>query len=178
MPERAVPTRPSSISASLLPEWDQEWATTRKLLLLVDDRHAAFRPHAKSMTLGDLALHLASNPTWALRTLETTEFDVAPPGGPAWTPPTFESPRATLALFDANVKAARERIAAADDPDWMVGWSLKRAGATLFTLPRLVCMRSFVINHMIHHRGQMTVYLRMCDVPLPMVYGPTADASF
>jgi uncharacterized damage-inducible protein DinB len=110
-----------------------------------------------------------------LHTLRRDELDLAPPGGPEFTPPRFESPAATLSTFDANVRQGREALAAASDRDLLAPWTLKKGGETLFTLPRVACLRSFVISHGIHHRGQLTVYLRLCDVPLPPVYGPTAD---
>jgi uncharacterized damage-inducible protein DinB len=165
------------IREALLPELDQELASTRKLLAAVPEEHTGFRPHARSWTLGELSLHLANLLTWLPSTLTSTELDLAPPGGPAWTPPTFESAAATLALFDRNAKGARAALAEATDADLTVPWTLKKGGQALFAMPRVACVRSFVMNHLIHHRGQLTVYLRMCDVPLPSVYGPTADEA-
>jgi uncharacterized damage-inducible protein DinB len=104
-----------------------------------------------------------------------TELDLNPPGGPSFTPPDFGSTTGTLARFDDNVKKAREAIAAASDADFMVPWTLKNHGHVIFTLPRVAVLRSFVVNHIIHHRGQLSVYLRLRDVPLPSIYGPTAD---
>lgn len=167
-----------SLADALLAELDHEMATTRKLLLAVQESKTSYRPHPKSWTLGELCVHLANILTWVPGTMSATELDLAPPGGPTWTPPKFESAAATVRTFDANVKAARAAIAAAKDADFAVRWSLKNGGATIFTLPRAACLRSFILSHMIHHRGQMTVYLRLCDVPLPSVYGPTADMGF
>jgi len=164
-----------TIAQSLLPEFDQEMASTRKLLALVPDAKAGYKPHAKSYTLGDLSAHMANLVSWVAGTLDATEIDLNPPGGPAWSPRKFESSAATLKEFDTNVAAAHAKIAKAGDADMLVNWSLKSGGQTLFTMPRIACLRSFVMNHLIHHRGQLTVYLRMCDVPLPQVYGPTAD---
>lgn len=166
-----------STRTTILAEFDPEWASTRKLVALAPQARAEWRPHAKSMTLGGLVTHLANLPTWVERTLRASELDLAPPGGPAWTPPTFQSVAATLATLDRNVAAARECIATTGDADFDVPWTLKKAGVALFTLPRSACLRSFVMNHMIHHRGQLTVYLRLCDVALPQVYGPTADVG-
>jgi uncharacterized damage-inducible protein DinB len=90
-------------------------------------------------------------------------------------PPRFESAAATLKLFDENARAARSALGSASDADLMVPWTLKRHGQTMFTMPRAACLRSMVMNHTVHHRGQLTVYLRLCNVPLPPVYGPTAD---
>ena len=138
---------------------------------------ADWKPHAKSHSLGDLGLHIANLIHWTSRTLEATELDLDPPGGPGWTPPKFESVAATLAVFDHNAAAARAALAKASDADMLVPWSLKSGGHVIFTMPRVACLRSFVMNHLIHHRGQLTVYLRLCDVPLPSVYGPTADEN-
>jgi len=171
------PGAPMPIRDSLLPELDQELATTRKLLAAVPEAKTAFRPHAKSWTLGELSLHLANLLTWLPSTLKATELDLSPPGGQPFTPPRFESAAATLRMFDETSRAARAALASASDAELMVPWTLKRSGQALFTMPRLACVRSFVMNHLIHHRGQLTVYLRLCDVPLPPVYGPTADVT-
>ena len=165
------------IRDSLLPEFDQELATTRKVLAVVPEQHTGFRPHRKSWTLGELSLHLANMLSWLPTTLRTAELDLNPPGGPAWTSPKFESAAATLKFFDETALAARAALASVSDADLMVPWTLKNGGQKLFSMPRVACVRFFVMNHMIHHRGQLTVYLRLCDVPLPKVYGPTADTS-
>ena len=166
-----------AIRDSLLPELDQELATTRKLLEAVPETKTAFRPHQKSWTLGELSLHIANLLTWLPSMLKATELDLSPPGGAPFTPPRFESAATTLRLFDETSRAAHAALAAATDAELMVLWTLKRRGQVLFTMPRFACVRSFVMNHLIHHRGQLTVYLRMCDVPLPPVYGPTADVT-
>lgn len=162
---------------ALLAELEQELATTRLLLAAVPEAKTSFRPHPKSWTLGELALHLANLLSWLPLTLEGTELDLDPPGGPSFTPPRFESAAATLRLFDANAKAARAALATATDAQLAVPWTLKKHAQALFTLPRAACLRSFVLNHLIHHRGQLTVHLRLVDVPLPPVYGPTADLT-
>lgn len=166
-----------AIRDALLPEFDQELATTRTLLGLVPETRTSFRPHPKSWTLGELSLHLANLLTWLPSTLSATELDLDPPGGPRFVPPKFESAATTLRVFDENARAARTALAAASDADMQVPWTLKKHGQPLFTLPRVACLRSFVLNHLIHHRGQLTVYLRLVDVPLPPVYGPTADLT-
>jgi uncharacterized damage-inducible protein DinB len=164
------------IAQALLPEFDHEMALTRTVLERIPEVKVAFRPHPKSWTLGELGMHLANLPVWAVFTLTQSELDLAPPGGPAFTSPKFESAAATLQAFDENIAKARALIAAASDADLMTMWSLKRGGAAIFSLPRAAVLRSMVLSHMIHHRGQLTVYLRMCDVPLPPIYGRTADA--
>lgn len=159
----------------LLPEFDNEMRVTRSVLERVPADKAAWKPHVKSWSLGDLSLHIANLLSWAEMTLTTSEYDLAPVGGPAYTPPSYESPAATLALFDAHCAAGQAALAKASAEDLAAPWSLKAAGQVHFSMPRGLCLRTFVLNHLIHHRGQLTVYLRMCDVPLPPVYGPSAD---
>lgn len=162
---------------ALLPEIDHEFATTRSILVAVPESKTAFRPHPKSWTLGELSLHVANVLTWVPLTMQRVELDLSPPDGPAIVPPKFASQTATLQFFDETARAAHAAIAGAADEDFRVPWTLKRNGQVLFTAPRLRCVRTFVMSHMIHHRGQLTVYLRMCDVALPPVYGPTADVT-
>ena len=164
------------IAQALLPEFEHEMKTTRTVLERIPVDRATFRPHPRSWTMGDLGAHLANLPVWATLTLTQTEFDTAPAGAPPPRGPGFQSVDELLHRLDGNVATARGHIAGASDADMMVMWSLKRAGATIFTLPRAAVLRTMVLSHMIHHRGQLTVYLRMCDVPLPPIYGPTADA--
>ncbi|MES1243327.1 MAG: DinB family protein [Acidobacteriota bacterium] len=166
-----------AIKDSILPEYDHEMATTRKLLERVPEDKKDWQPHPKSMTLGRLSQHLATLPNWVNATMGQTELHMNPPGGPAYTPPEFESTASALATFDEHVKAGREAIAAAEDKDFMVPWTFKNAGHTIFTMPRVAVLRSFVTNHIIHHRGQLSVYLRLNDVPVPSIYGPSADES-
>lgn len=163
------------IAKALLPEFDQEMMTTRAVLRAVREDKTGFRPHAKSWTTGELSMHIANLLSWLVSTLHSTEFDLNPPGGPRFSPPKFESAAATLQSFDNNSKIARTALATASDADLMVAWTLKSAGVPIFTMPRIACVRSFVLNHLIHHRGQLTVYLRLCDIAVPSVYGPTAD---
>jgi uncharacterized damage-inducible protein DinB len=164
-----------SLAQSLLPEYDHEMAGLRRALERVPAEHFDFRPHPKSFTLGQLANHLATVPAWAASTMATTELDFALPETRARMPKPVSSPEEILAIFDAGVATAREAIAAAADADFAVTWSGKSEGKTLFAFPRLAVLRSFVLNHAIHHRGQLTVYLRLLDLPVPALYGPSAD---
>jgi uncharacterized damage-inducible protein DinB len=164
-----------AIKDAILPEFDHEMATTRKLLERVPEDRKDWQPHPKSMSLGRLSQHLATLPNWVGATTGQTELHMNPPGGPAYTPPEFESTASALATFDENVKAGRAAIAAAEDKDFMVPWTFKSGGRTIFTMPRAAVLRSFVTNHIIHHRGQLSVYLRLNDVPVPSIYGPSAD---
>ena len=161
-----------AIKDSLLPEFDHEMGTTRRVLERVPQADLAWKPHAKSFSLGQLASHLADIPTWVDVTFDVAVFDIAAidtrPKLPADIAPL-------LTAFDANVKKARARIAEQPDQAFFATWTLKKGGEEVFTMPKIAVLRSFVMNHLIHHRGQMTVYLRLRDVPLPSIYGPTAD---
>ena len=166
-----------AIAESILPEFDRETAATRSLLERVPPEKADWKPHAKSMSIGQLAMHIANLPRWASITLERTEFDTNPPDGQRITSPSLESSAQLLQTYDENVKAARALIAGATDGEYMVPWTLKNGGRTMFSMPRAAVLRSFVMNHTIHHRGQLSVYLRLLDVPLPSIYGPSADTA-
>ncbi len=166
-----------SITAAILPEFDHEMATTRSLLERVPAADASWKPHPRSSSLGELAMHLATIPALGLRILDGTELDLNPPGGPAYTIPELVSTAALLETFDAMVRDVRAALAAASDQDLMVVWTFKNGGETIFALPRVAVLRTMLMNHIIHHRGQLSVYLRLLDVPLPSIYGPTADTE-
>ncbi|MBV9775292.1 MAG: DinB family protein [Gemmatimonadetes bacterium] len=164
------------IAQTLLPEFDHEMATTRSLLERVPEEKADWKPHPKSTALGALAAHIANLPSMGVPVLSLTEIDMNPPGGPGFSPPGFTSTAALLATFDENVRKTREAISGATDDALKVTWSLKNGGQTIFSVPRAAALRTFMMNHVIHHRGQLSVYLRLNDVPLPSIYGPTADS--
>jgi uncharacterized damage-inducible protein DinB len=166
-----------AIAESILPEFDHETATTRTLLERVPADKAEWKPHVKSMSLGRLAMHIANLPHWASITLERTEFDTNPPDGPRATTPAYESAAKLLQTYDANVSAARVLLVRSTDAEFMVQWTLKNGGKSMFSMPRVAVFRSFVLNHAVHHRGQLSVYLRLLDVPIPNIYGPTADTQ-
>jgi uncharacterized damage-inducible protein DinB len=163
------------IAESILPEFDHETATTRLLLERVPESRVGWKPHDKSMTLGQLAIHIATLPQWAPITLKQTEFDTNPPGGSSFSTPSFESVVQMLKIYDDGVVAARAMVAATTDGEFLVPWTLKNGGQSMFSMPRASVFRTFVLNHAVHHRGQLSVYLRLCDVALPNIYGPTAD---
>lgn len=158
-----------------LPEFDREMATTRRVLERVPESGFAWKPHEKSASLGSLASHIATLPGLGLRALQTESFDFAPPGAPPFKPPVAENRQQLLDMFDQNVAAAREAIAASTDEDLSKTWTLQFSGRTLFSLPRSSVLRSTLLNHQIHHRGQLSVYLRLNNVPVPSIYGPSAD---
>ena len=163
-----------AIRDSILPEFDHEIGTTRALLERVP-ADPDWRPHRKSMSLGQLSAHIAQIPTWGAVTLEQTELDLNPPSGPAYVAPHYTTTAELVKQLDDNAKAARSAIAKASDEDMMVPWTLKNGGRAVFTMPRVAVLRTFVMNHIIHHRAQLGVYLRLKDIPLPSTYGPTAD---
>jgi uncharacterized damage-inducible protein DinB len=164
-----------TIVETILPEFDHETATTRTLLERVPESKAGWKPHAKSMSIGDLAMHIATIPVWASISLERKHFDLNPPDGSRIATPPFESLIHLLRTYDTNVEAARALLTRATDGEFMVQWTLKSEGKTLYSMPRVAVFRSYVLNHAVHHRGQLSVYLRLLDVPLPNMYGPTAD---
>lgn len=156
---------------ALLPEFDHEMTVTRKLLERVPDDKLTWKPHQKSYSLGQLAQHLATIPMWGSVTLTEPEIDLG--GG---QPPALAQSRAELlTIFDGHVAKTRAALVGKSDAEFMVPWSLKRDGHVIFSMPKASVWRSFVMNHLIHHRAQLGVYLRMQDVPLPSVYGPSAD---
>ena len=157
------------IGQSLLPEFDQEMAVTRRLLERVPGDRADWKPHPKSFSLGHLAQLVSWMPGWIANTLRDTRLDLQGTAGYS-----LEKTETLLAGFDQNVREARAALEAAKDADFEVPWSLTRGDQVLFTQPRAAVVRSH-ISHLSHHRGQLTVYLRLLDVPIPSIYGPTAD---
>ncbi len=163
------------LSEALLPEFDHEMANTRKTLERVPDDKLGWKPHEKSFAMGSLANHIAFLPTWAIHTVEDESIDIAPPGEPPLKTPQMNSREERLAMFDEKVAAARAAIATASDEHLFKKWTLLHGGKTVFSLPRIAVLRSFVMNHIIHHRAQLGVYLRLNDIPVPSIYGPSAD---
>ena len=163
------------ISELLLPEFDTEIAVSRKVLERVPDDRGEWKPHAKSFPLGHLAQLVARLPAWANMVLDRTTLDIAPVNGPSFPGYSFEKTATLLAEFDANAKTGRAAIARASDADYAVIWTLQRAGTTIQSMTRYIALRSMVLNHLVHHRAQLGLYLRMLDLQVPQMYGPTAD---
>ncbi|HUE21653.1 MAG TPA: DinB family protein [Bryobacteraceae bacterium] len=163
------------IRDALLPEFDHEMANTRKTLERCPEDKFGWKPHPKSYSMASLATHIADMTGWTATTIEKDSFDVAPPGAPPYKQEPAKSRQELLALFDKNAAAARTALAGASDEHLAKTWSLLVGGETLFSLPRIAMIRGFVMNHTIHHRAQLTVYLRLNDVPVPALYGPSAD---
>lgn len=161
----------------LLMEFDRESATTRKLLSRIPEGRLAWKPHAKSYSLGQLANHIASLPHWVGGALLPGEFDLATGGADGGTPKEPTSIEALLKTFDESAAAAKAAMAQLDDVKAMGPWTLRRGGTVIMEMPRFAFVRTILLNHSIHHRGQLSVYLRLLDVPLPSIYGPTADEN-
>ena len=156
---------------ALLAEFDHEMTTTRKLLERVPEDRLAWKPHVKSYSLGELAQHVANLLQWGHLTLERSELDLAlfPRGE------VLGSRAAIVALFEGHATEARRALVGKTDGEMLAPWTLKRGDETVFTMPKATVWRMFVMNHIVHHRGQLSVYLRQQDVPLPSMYGPSAD---
>jgi uncharacterized damage-inducible protein DinB len=165
------------LSDSLLPEFDYEMASTRKTLERVPDDKSDWKPHEKSTTMGGLSTHLANIPMWSIYTVEQDSLDLMPGGTPLPGAEQAKSQAELLSVFDANVAKARAAIAGASDAQFFKPWTLLSNGRTLMTMPKIAILRGFIMNHMIHHRAQLGVYLRLNDIPVPAVYGPSADEN-
>jgi uncharacterized damage-inducible protein DinB len=162
-----------SIAESLLPEYDQEMANTRKMLEAIPNDQLAFKPHEKCNDMASLVTHLVTVPSWGADTINTESLDFS-----NYTPPlAVKSREEAIEIFDKGVSAARTAIAGATDAAFFHNWSLSGNGQVFFTLPRIAVMRSFVMNHIIHHRAHLGMYLRLCGAKVPGMYGPSADES-
>jgi uncharacterized damage-inducible protein DinB len=164
-----------TISERLLPEFDQEMANTRILLARVPDNKADWKPHEKSMMLGALAAHIAQLPSWATRIVDTETLDLAPVLSGGYKPYVANSAEELLRSFDKNVTEAREALTKAGDEHLDQIWTIQVGEKTITSGPRIQMIHSMFMNHLIHHRAQLGVYLRLNDVPLPALYGPSAD---
>ncbi len=164
-----------SYADSILPEFDQEMASTRKVLERIPDDKLDWKPHPKSNTIGWNAIHLAEIPGWLTIILNTTSLDVAPVDGEPYRFPALGSRDEILERFDQNVAAARQAIIEVKDESLVVPWTLELGGQPVFTMPRAAVIRSMGLNHLIHHRAILLVYLRLNDVPIPGMYGPSGD---
>lgn len=155
-----------------LSEFDRETAVTRRVLARVPDDRLSWGPHPRSMTLGRLATHVASLPGWLPQILNEPMFDLAMLPE---TPVVDGTCAAILARFDAGVADARHALRESTDARLADTWTLRKDGEVIITLPRIVALRTEGLYHLTHHRGQLTVYLRLLDIPIPPIYGPTAD---
>jgi len=160
-----------AIKDTLLAEYDHEVATTRRLLDRIPDTQLGWKPHEKSMSLAGIATHLANIPNWGVMILDGPSFDLA------GAPPNLAergSREEILSAFDESTRETRARMHKSDE-EYLAQWKLTRGGQEMFTMPRSAAFRTFVLYHLVHHRGQLSVYLRLNDVPVPAIYGPSAD---
>ena len=160
---------------TILPDFDREMDNTRRTLERVPDDKFSWQPHAKAGTLGWIAGHISNRPIWADMTMKEDSLNLAPSTGSAPTMPKPANRKELLANFEKNRADARAALAAADDAAYAKPWALFMGEQELFREPRAAVLRRMIFNHMIHHRGQLTVYLRLLDVPVPGLYGPSAD---
>ena len=160
------------LADSILSELDQEAHTTRRVLERVPDDKCSWRPHPKSYSLGQLALHIASTQgnVAALAAMDTVE-------APVFSQPEAQSRQEILDTFSKSLESAKETLGKMDDARLTAPWTLTRNGKTIMSVPRIGFVRSVLLNHLYHHRGQLSVYLRMLEVPVPSIYGPSADEN-
>ncbi|MCL1892625.1 MAG: DinB family protein [Holophagaceae bacterium] len=159
----------------LLPELEQEIKITRSLVASAPDPKLDWRPHQKSFSLRELTSHLVNIPAWVPMTLDTPVLDFAAQS--EWKTPQANSTEEALGILDANASATFSKLSVATDEAFLEPWTMKNGTQVFFTIPKLAVIKEYVIKHSVHHRGQLSVYLRLLDVPLPQVYGPTADQA-
>jgi uncharacterized damage-inducible protein DinB len=163
-----------SLSDLLVPEFDLEMATTRRVLERVPDDRIEWKPHEKSFPMGHLAQLVSMIPGWTVQVLTQTEFDIAPREGPTAVY-RFYPVEQLLMMFDKNVAEARPLIAKVTDAELQQTWTLKAAGHPVDVKPRYMMYRTMMLNHLVHHRAQLGIYLRLTEQKVPQMYGPTAD---
>ena len=164
-----------TIGQTLLSEFDTEMQTTRRVLGQVPDAQWTWKIHEKSNTIGWLANHLAEIPSWVDLITRRDHFDIHPPGGDLHQVPSFADLATVLAIFDTNVAQGHDLLQSTNDETMKGSWTLQKQGENLMTASRIDCVRTWVMNHMIHHRGIMCVYLRVNNIPVPGIYGPSGD---
>jgi uncharacterized damage-inducible protein DinB len=160
------------LADSLLMEFDQEAQTTKRVLERIPDDKLAWKPHQKSFSLGQLALHIASGPGQIVAAVSQDSAEV-----PHFAQPEAKSRQEVLETFSKSMASARDALKKMDDARLMSEWTLTKNGKTLMSVPRIGFLRSILMNHTYHHRGQLSVYLRILDVPVPSIYGPSADEN-
>jgi uncharacterized damage-inducible protein DinB len=163
------------LSEAMLPEFDHEMANTRKTLERIPEDKLDWQPHEKSMTMRGLATHLSNLVSWGGHVIDKDSLDMSPVGASPLRAQPVNSVREALETFDKNLAAARTAISSASDEHLLKPWTLLASGKTIFTMPRVAVLRGMVMNHTIHHRAQLGVYLRLNNVAVPSIYGPSAD---
>jgi uncharacterized damage-inducible protein DinB len=164
----------SMMAKTVLADLDHEMASTRTMLARIPAAHLDFTPHEKSWTLRKLATHLTDFPLWGQVTLQSTTLDFAAPQPPK---PTLDTAEAFVALWDERMTGFKAALDAASDADLQVNWQATVGEQVVMSMPRIAVLRGMVLNHMIHHRAQLSIYYRLLNVPLPGLYGPSADES-
>jgi uncharacterized damage-inducible protein DinB len=167
-----------SLSEMLLPEFDREMDGTRKTLARVPEAKFSWKPHEKSGTMIWLASHLSNLPEWAVYTIQQDSLDMAPNGVQMAPPPVPKTSKELLEVFDKNRVAARKALVGASDAHLHTPWTLLSNGKAFFTMPKIECLRTWVLNHNVHHRAQLGLYLRLNNIPVPAIYGPSADEQW
>jgi len=162
----------NTIAAALIAELENEGKTTRTILERIPPEKFDWKPHDKSMTMSRLATHVAEMHSWTVSTVKDAEIDFAKFDYKPFEPKTTED---LVGLFDKSYNEAIEALKGASDEIWSEPWSLKNGETTYFTMPKIAVIRTMVLNHIVHHRGQLSVYLRLNDISVPPIYGPSAD---
>ena len=161
-----------ALNEPLLQEMEQESASTRKMLQRIPEEYFGWKPHEKSYTLGRLASHVAELTGWVAFTLTTNEMDFAKGD---YKPANAATSKELIQLFETNYAISKEELQKATDEDLMQKWKFRNGDQIYFDLPKNVVIRNMAFNHIIHHRAQLAVYLRLLNLPVPGMYGPTAD---
>jgi uncharacterized damage-inducible protein DinB len=164
-----------SISDLLVPEYEREMVATREVLSRVPDDRAEWKPHAKAFPMAHLAQLVARIPAWVAMVLDRDEMDIAPKGGSGSGGYSIEKTATLLAEFDKNAATGCAALLSATDAAFQKPWTLKKAGQVMLADTRYQMLRSMVLNHLVHHRAQLAMYLRLTDQKVPDMYGPTAD---
>ncbi len=163
-----------NLAEALIAEFDHEATATRRTLERIPPDALDWRPHPKSMTMRALASHIAEMPVWTKTTMETSELDFAQV---EYKPFSGDSVEAVVARYEESVKTAIGALQGRPDSDFMVPWTLRKGDHVMFTLPKVAVLRSMILNHQVHHRAQLGLYLRLNDIPVPGIYGPSADEA-
>jgi len=163
------------IIQSVIPQFEHEMRVTRTVLDRIPDDKFDWKPHTKSMTICGLVSHIAQIPSWTVPIISEASLDLAPVGGEPFKTPELKSRAEVLRIFDQSVSSAMEIMPSATDQALMEPWALLAGGKEIFKMPKIAVLRSFVISHIIHHRAQLGVYLRLNDISHPSIYGPSAD---
>jgi uncharacterized damage-inducible protein DinB len=164
------------VNTAFLSEYAHEVTLTRKVLARIPEEQFGYKPHESSMPLGKLASHLVEMYSWGIGVMKSDSIDLTPADGPKYEAYAAQSSAELLAKFEENAAAFQAALAeASDDAQWFATWSLRMGGEVRMSMPRIACVRGMIFNHAIHHRAQIAVYLRMLNIAVPAIYGPSGD---